>query len=381
MNCAVAAFAAFAAWRDSQTILSTPWMLMWYSENCFEVWSAHLLPQTGHDLGMKSCMIGMHGLHILFNNIRWNVGPCVVWKCIGTWRNMLPTYLRIVGYPAFWCGRAGGITLLVVLETLGTLRYRTFAGINNWATGGPWQGMRTGGQIWCHSSCSFAPNHEQDHLKGINVYIALLFFTCALHGLPAGIQVSLHFTISQHQGTVRSKRTGLATAGGKGPNYFGDTMLMKFFGWRVCVHGQCYLWRRLLELDSGISRRQFSQHYVTCNFFIRSHDDVCSMYHCVWSRLRNVACRVDGWPLPASINRLACRTHQHVFFLVVEIGRRQIEGLTAFLRYGDTMLKQKHSCLSGIETLRTGEWRDKDKEDFSKGSILSPNGKSSIWKL
>ena len=33
-------------------------------------WSAHLLPQTGHDLGMKSCMIGMHGLHSLFNNIR-----------------------------------------------------------------------------------------------------------------------------------------------------------------------------------------------------------------------------------------------------------------------------------------------------------------------
>ena len=32
-------------------------------------------------------------------------------------------------------------------ETLGTLRYRTFAGISIWATGEPWQGMRTGGQI------------------------------------------------------------------------------------------------------------------------------------------------------------------------------------------------------------------------------------------
>ena len=40
---------------------TTSTMLMWYSENCFEVWSAHLLPQTGQDLGIKSCMIRMHG--------------------------------------------------------------------------------------------------------------------------------------------------------------------------------------------------------------------------------------------------------------------------------------------------------------------------------
>ena len=39
------------------------------------------------------------------------------------------------------------ITMLVVLETLGTLRYRTFAGISIWATGEPWQRMGTGGQI------------------------------------------------------------------------------------------------------------------------------------------------------------------------------------------------------------------------------------------
>ena len=51
----------------------TSTMLMWYSEICFEAWSAHLLPQTGHDLGMKSCMTGMHGLHNLFKYIRWNV--------------------------------------------------------------------------------------------------------------------------------------------------------------------------------------------------------------------------------------------------------------------------------------------------------------------
>ena len=48
-------------------------MLMWYSENCFEAWSAHLLPQTGHDLGMKSCMTGMHGFHNLFRVKRWSV--------------------------------------------------------------------------------------------------------------------------------------------------------------------------------------------------------------------------------------------------------------------------------------------------------------------
>ena len=41
--------------------------------------SAHLVPQTCHDLGMQSCMTGMHGLHNLFNNIRRNVGPRIVW--------------------------------------------------------------------------------------------------------------------------------------------------------------------------------------------------------------------------------------------------------------------------------------------------------------
>ena len=51
----------------------------------------------------------------------------------------------------------------------------TFAGISFWAGEEPWPGMWTGGQIWCHSSYSLAPNHEQDHLKGIHVYIALLF--------------------------------------------------------------------------------------------------------------------------------------------------------------------------------------------------------------
>ena len=38
--------------RYFDTVTST--MLMWYSENCFEAWSAQLLPQTGHHLGMKS---------------------------------------------------------------------------------------------------------------------------------------------------------------------------------------------------------------------------------------------------------------------------------------------------------------------------------------
>ena len=59
----------------------TSTMLMWYSENCFEAWSAHLLPQTGHDLGMKSCMIGMHGLHNLFNNIQYSV-KCWSVRCV-----------------------------------------------------------------------------------------------------------------------------------------------------------------------------------------------------------------------------------------------------------------------------------------------------------
>ena len=57
--------------------------------------------------------------------------------------------------------------------------------------------MRTGGQIWCHSSYSFAPNHEQDHLKGINVYIALLFSPVPFTGCLRAYRfhfTSLHFT-------------------------------------------------------------------------------------------------------------------------------------------------------------------------------------------
>ena len=44
---------------------------------------------------------------------------------------------------------------------------------------------RTSGQIWCHSFFFFlfvVPNHEQDHLKDINVYIALLFSPVPLTG-------------------------------------------------------------------------------------------------------------------------------------------------------------------------------------------------------
>ena len=61
--------ACFAAGHRA-IFFMTSTMLMWYSENYFEAWSAQLLPQTGHDLGMKSCMTGMHALHNLFNNIR-----------------------------------------------------------------------------------------------------------------------------------------------------------------------------------------------------------------------------------------------------------------------------------------------------------------------
>ena len=104
----------------------------------------------------------------------------------GPWRGMRTVHISFLFHacaqPAiFW--RTGSTRLdlaqyaanLVVLETPGTLRYRTFAGISIWATGGPWHGMRTGEQIWYHSSCSFAPNHEQNHLQGINVYIAFFF--------------------------------------------------------------------------------------------------------------------------------------------------------------------------------------------------------------
>ena len=35
---------------------------MWYSENCFEARSAHQLPQTGHDPGIKFAMTGMRAL-------------------------------------------------------------------------------------------------------------------------------------------------------------------------------------------------------------------------------------------------------------------------------------------------------------------------------
>ena len=47
----------------------TSTILLWHSENCFETWSAHLLPQTDHDLGMKSCMTGMHGFNPIGSTI------------------------------------------------------------------------------------------------------------------------------------------------------------------------------------------------------------------------------------------------------------------------------------------------------------------------
>ena len=123
---------------------------------------------------MKSCMTGMHGLHNLFNNIRWNVGPCVVWRCIGTWRNMLPIYLRTVGYAAFRRGRAGDITRLVVHEALGTLWARIFAGSAFEQLEG--RGKRCQPVVKpAATSQFFAPNHEQNNLMGINVYIVLLF--------------------------------------------------------------------------------------------------------------------------------------------------------------------------------------------------------------
>ena len=75
---------------------------------------------------------------------------------------LTPTWQKTV-FQMLPHGCAGDITLLVVLETLGTLCSKTFAGISIWATGGPWQGMRTGGQVLCRSSYLFAPNHEQDH--------------------------------------------------------------------------------------------------------------------------------------------------------------------------------------------------------------------------
>ena len=60
---------------------------------------AHLLPQTGNDLGIKSCMNGMHGLHNLFQ-------PLVVPHSD--------------------------------VDVQGVSQSRTFASISIWAIGGPW---------------------------------------------------------------------------------------------------------------------------------------------------------------------------------------------------------------------------------------------------
>jgi len=39
--------------------------LVWQNKKSLEAWLAHLLPQTGHALGVKCCMTGMHGLNNL----------------------------------------------------------------------------------------------------------------------------------------------------------------------------------------------------------------------------------------------------------------------------------------------------------------------------
>ena len=103
----------------------------------------------------------------IFDNIRWNVGPCVVWRCTGTWRNMLPIYLRTVGYAAFWRRRAGDITRLVVHEALGHyepehLQVLAFEQLEG-------RGKRCQPVVKpAATSQFFAPNHEQNNLMGIN---------------------------------------------------------------------------------------------------------------------------------------------------------------------------------------------------------------------
>lgn len=61
--------ACFAA-RQRATLNKGSKILTRHSENCFQARWAHQLPQIGHDLGMKSCVSGMHGLYDLLNNIR-----------------------------------------------------------------------------------------------------------------------------------------------------------------------------------------------------------------------------------------------------------------------------------------------------------------------
>ena len=170
--------------------------LTWHSANCFGAWSAHQLPLTGHGFGMKSCMTGMHAFYNLLNNIPQYVVVVVVvvWKCIGSYHIMRRIYRLIVGWPASWLGPAGDIKVQVVHDTHGTRWSKNFASINNWAFGcGSWfkpvvkfdaafrdflcPGMKN--TIWGALQCTKC---------------SLSFFSfCALHGLPAGIQVSLHF--------------------------------------------------------------------------------------------------------------------------------------------------------------------------------------------
>ena len=91
------------------------------------------------------------------------------WKMLRvTWRNMLPTTSGPLVVPHSDVDVQGTSHCWSSSKHLG--HYATELLQVYW-----WQGMRTGGQICCHSSYSFAPNHEQDHLKGIHVCIALLF--------------------------------------------------------------------------------------------------------------------------------------------------------------------------------------------------------------
>ena len=62
----------------------------------------------------------------------------------------------------------------------------------------PWQGMRTGGQMCCHGSYSFAPNHEQVHVKGIHVYMALLFSPVPFTGCVRAYRFHLTSPHIQH---------------------------------------------------------------------------------------------------------------------------------------------------------------------------------------
>ena len=152
-------------------ILKISTRLTWHSVNCFGARSAHQLPLTGHGLGMKSCMTGMHGLHNLLNNIRWKKHWSLRylemhWKLAHYAANLPPD--RWLARILTWTCKGHQVT--------GRQR-------NTWDT------MI---QKFCrYQQLGIGLDVARDASRCSYVFFT---FTCALHGLPTGIQVWLHFT-------------------------------------------------------------------------------------------------------------------------------------------------------------------------------------------